>query len=100
MSVKKRHINRLLARKAAVILARHGVKKASLFGSHARGEQKPRSDYDLLVEFHGRKSLMEVVGIEQELSDALGLKVDLVTEKSVSPYIIDRIKKEMVTIRR
>jgi len=48
------------------------------------------------VEFSERRSLLEIVVIEQELSDAMGMKVDLLTEKSISPYLIDRIKKEMV----
>ncbi|MEW5759343.1 MAG: hypothetical protein AB1779_01085 [Candidatus Thermoplasmatota archaeon] len=38
------------------------------------------------------------IGIEQELSEALDIKVDLLTEKSISPYLIDRIKKEMIVI--
>jgi len=45
------------------------------------------------VEFSERKSLLDLVGIEQELSDAVGMRVDLLTEKSISPYLIDRIKR-------
>lgn len=84
--------------KVVSILAAHGVKRVSIFGSYARGEQNPESDLDIVVEFSGRKSLLDVVGIEQELSDALGIKVDLLTEKSISPYLIDRVKKEMMVI--
>ncbi|HJH27190.1 MAG TPA: hypothetical protein C5S37_10615 [Methanophagales archaeon] len=80
------------------ILARYRVKKIAVFGSYARGEAKPESDVDILVEFSDRKSLLDLVGIEQELSDALGVKADLLTEKSISPYLIDRIKKEMKVI--
>ena len=80
------------------ILARHGAKRISIFGSYVRGEAGPDSDIDIMVEFSDRKSLLDIVGIEQELCEALGMKVDLLTEKSVSPYLIDRIKKEMVTI--
>jgi len=50
------------------------------------------------VDFSERKSLLDLVGIEQELSEALGVKADLLTEKSISPYLIDRIKKEMEVI--
>ncbi len=82
----------------ASILASHGAKKVSIFGSYARGEQKPESDLDIIVEFSERKSLLDIVGIEQELSDELGIKVDLLTEKSISPYLIDRIRKEMMVI--
>ncbi len=76
------------------ILTRHGVKKIAVFGSYARGEANPQSDLDVLVEFEDRKSLLDLVSIELELSDALKLKVDLLTEKAISPYLIDNIKKE------
>ena len=80
------------------ILKRCGARKIAIFGSYARGEEKPDSDVDVIVEFSGRKSLLDIVGIEQELSDELGNKVDLLTEKSISPYLIDRIRNEMVVI--
>ncbi|MCK4475122.1 MAG: nucleotidyltransferase family protein [Methanophagales archaeon] len=87
-----------LFKKIVSILARYRVKKIAVFGSYARGEEKPESDIDILVEFSERKSLLDLVGIEQELSEALGVKADLLTEKSISPYLIDRIKKEMEVI--
>ena len=80
------------------ILARYRVKKIAIFGSYARGEASPESDIDILVEFSERKSLLDLVGMEQELSETLGVKADLLTEKSISPYLIDRIKKEMKVI--
>ncbi len=87
-----------LFKKIVSILARYRVKKIAIFGSYARGEAKPESDVDILIEFSERKSLLDLVGIEQELSEALGVKADLLTEKSISPYLIDRIKKEMKVI--
>lgn len=87
-----------LFKKIFFILKTHDVKKIAIFGSYVRGEARPESDIDIIVEFTGRKSLLDLVGIEQELSEALGIKVDLLTEKSISPYLIDRIKKEMVVI--
>ena len=84
--------------KIITILQRHGVKKISIFGSYARGEANPQSDIDIIVEFSDRKSLLDLVGIEQELSETLGRKVDLLTEKSINPYLIDRIKKERLVI--
>ena len=80
------------------ILKRRGARKIAIFGSYARGEEAPDSDVDVIVEFSGRKSLLDIVGIEQELSDEVGNKVDLLTEKSISPYLIDRIRNEMVVI--
>jgi predicted nucleotidyltransferase len=66
-----------------------------LFGSYVRGEQKEKSDVDFLANFSKRKSLLDLVRIERELSEILGRKVDLVTERSISPYLVDRIKKEV-----
>ena len=80
--------------KLVSIMKKHGVKKIEIFGSYARGEQKETSDLDVIVEFEKRKSLLELVGIEQELEDALGIKVDLLTVESISPYLIERIKRE------
>ena len=71
--------------KLVSILKKHGAKKIEIFGSYARGEQKETSDLDVIVEFEKRKSLLELVGIEQELEDALGIKVDLLTRASISP---------------
>jgi len=80
--------------KLVSILKKHGAKKIEIFGSYARDEQKETSDLDVIVEFEKRKSLLEIVGIEQELEDALGIKVDLLTRASISPYLIERIEKE------
>jgi uncharacterized protein len=77
------------------MLIRQGAKKIGIFGSYARGEIRKGSDIDIMVEFSEGKSLLDLVRIERELSEVAGRKVDLLTEKSVSPYLIDRIKKEM-----
>ena len=69
-----------------------------VFGSYSRGEQKEKSDVDVLVKFSKRKSLLDLVRIERRLSEIMGVKVDLVTEGSVSPYMIDDIKKELKVI--
>ncbi|MHA1310584.1 MAG: nucleotidyltransferase family protein [Candidatus Helarchaeota archaeon] len=81
-------------KKLIEILKKHRVKKIKIFGSYARGEANLESDLDVIVEFSERKSLLEIVGIEQELEDVLGIKVDLLTEASISPYLRDRIEKE------
>ncbi len=52
-----------LFKKIVSILARYRVKKIAIFGSYARGEAKPESDVDILVEFSERKSLLDLVGI-------------------------------------
>ncbi|MDY7040081.1 MAG: nucleotidyltransferase domain-containing protein [Chloroflexota bacterium] len=57
-----------------------------------------QSDVDLLVRFSKRKSLLALVRLERELSTALGRKVDLLTEAAISPYLRDRIKREVKVI--
>jgi len=69
-----------------------------LFGSMARGEATDKSDIDLLVKFSKRKSLLEVIRIERELSETLGRKVDLITEAAISPYIRENILHDLEVI--
>jgi predicted nucleotidyltransferase len=77
------------------ILKGYNASKIGVFGSYARGEAGPESDLDLLVDFTDRKSLLTLVRIQRELSEALGVKVDLLTENAISPHLIDRIKSEL-----
>jgi len=80
------------------ILKKHDADRIGIFGSRARGDDRPDSDLDLLVDFRKPKSLLTLVSIEQELSDTLGIKVDLLTEKAISPHLIDRIKAELKVV--
>ena len=79
------------------ILIREGVSKAAVFGSFARGEKKYH-DIDMLVKFKGRKSLFDLVGLEQELEEILGKKVELLTYKSIHPLIKKQVFSEKVEI--
>lgn len=76
----------------------NNVSRIGLFGSTARGEATNESDLDLLVEFDVRKSLLEVVRFERELSERLGKKVDLLTEAAISPYIRENILQDLTII--
>ena len=80
------------------ILIRHGVTRAGLFGSSARGELTASSDVDILVELELRLSLLDVIGIEQELEDALNRSVDLVEYAAIKPRIREAILAEEVRI--
>ncbi len=75
----------------AELCEQHGVAVLKIFGSAARGDDSGDSDVDLLIEFRDRKGLLDLVGLELELAEVFGRKVDLVTEASLSPYIRDRI---------
>ena len=79
------------------ILKKYKVKRASLFGSYARGEQRKKSDIDILIK--PPKGIgFEFVGIEMDLEKSLNKKIDLVTYKSISPYIKKYILKDEVRI--
>lgn len=69
------------------LLKKGGVGFAGVFGSFARGDATKESDIDLLIRFNGQKSLLDLVHLENTLSDTLHRKVDLVTEGGLSPYI-------------
>ena len=80
------------------ILKRYGVKKASLFGSFVRGENTERSDIDILVEFEGEKSLLDLSSLKIDLEEALGRRVDVLTYNSINPLLKERILKEQKAI--
>jgi predicted nucleotidyltransferase len=80
------------------ILHRNDVKKASFFGSIVYGEMTEESDVDLLVEFEGRKSLLDLAGLKIELEEALNRRVDVITYRSLHPLLRERILAEQVPI--
>jgi predicted nucleotidyltransferase len=75
-----------------------GVVRISLFGSTARGEQRPDSDVDLLAAFDSsrRLSLLDVVGIERQISDVLGRPVELIEEGTLKPRVLRTVSAEAV----
>ena len=80
------------------ILGRSGIKKAAIFGSLAKGEIKPDSDVDILVEIKSDISLLDFIGIRIKLEEALKMKVDLVEYDTIKPTIKERILAEQVVI--
>jgi predicted nucleotidyltransferase len=80
------------------VLQRHDIQRASLFGSIVRDEMREDSDRDLLVEFRGKKSLLDLMGLKLDLEDTIKRRFDVVTYKSISPLLRDRILAEQVAI--
>lgn len=69
----------------------HGVRNVRVFGSFARGEQRPTSDVDLLVDLPEGMSLFQFVGLKLDLEDALHRKVDVVAADSIKPALREAI---------
>ena len=86
-----------IAKIAVPILKKNGVKKAGIFGSYARGEAKKKSDIDIIIRPPKNMGL-EFVGLNLELEDKLGKKVDLLTYKSVHPLLKKYIEDDEVRI--
>ena len=84
--------------RSASLLASNNVAFAGVFGSVARGEDRPESDVDILVRFDSPKSLIDIIGLEEELSHALDRDVDLVTERSLCPHIRDEVFRDLKTL--
>ena len=83
---------------ALPILKRHGVTRAGVFGSCARGNMAPGSDIDILVEIRGDISLLDFIRIKQEVAEAIGQDVDLVEYDALKPRLRDQILSEQVSI--
>lgn len=75
---------------------KYNITEMGIFGSYVRGEQKKRSDVDILVEIGKPVSLLTFVGIENYLAKILKTKVDLVPKDSIRPELKERILKEVV----
>jgi len=78
--------------------SKFGLKRIGVFGSFARGEQKKRSDVDILVEFSEVVGMFKFLEVQEHLEKLLGRKVDLVTKKALKPYIKERILKQVVYV--
>src|SRR5712692_1243724 len=80
------------------IAARHGAKRIRVFGSVARGEARPDSDVDFLVDLEPGRSLFDLGGLLMDLQELLGRKVDVVTKDGLHWYVRDRVLKEAISL--
>ncbi len=80
------------------IAARHGARSVRIFGSVARGEAEPSSDVDFLVQLEEGRSLLDLVGLWQDLEKSLGRRVDVVEPEGLHWYIRDRVLREAVSL--
>lgn len=77
---------------------RFKVKRIGIFGSFVKGQQRKKSDIDILVEFRETIGLFEFMDLAEFLENSLGLKVDLVTKNALKPLLRDAILKEVVYV--
>ena len=92
----RKEIERTLRQHLPVLRERFMVRRIGVFGSVARGEQRAKSDLDILVEYAETPSLFAVVALKRYLSDATGEKVDLVPASALKPAYRQTILAEVV----
>ena len=92
-----RHIS-VLRKHLPELQERYGVRSLGIFGSFVRGEQRKRSDLDVLVEFDRAPTLFGFIDLRDYLTDLLGVKVDLVMKSALKPAIGRHILAEVVSV--
>ena len=78
--------------------ARHGARNVRVFGSMARGTATERSDLDLLVDMEPGRDLLDLVALKLEIEEAVGRRVNVLTENSLSPYLREKVLREAVPL--
>ncbi|VVB86235.1 Nucleotidyltransferase domain protein [uncultured archaeon] len=91
-------IKEILKKQKPAIRKKYGVREIGIFGSYVRGEQKKKSDVDVLVEFEKPISLLKLVNLENFLADLIETKVDVVPKEDIRYELKERILKEVVYV--
>lgn len=94
-------INELLQENRESILAiaaRYGASNVRIFGSVARKESRPDSDVDFLVNLEAGRSLLDRIGLIQDLEDLLGCKVDVAEPENLHRYIREKVLREAINL--
>jgi len=94
--VTRDEILQLLREHKAELRRKFGVKTLAIFGSVARGEDKPESDVDVLVEFDEPATFDRYMGLKFFLEDLLGRRVDLVTRRALKPRLRPYVEREVI----
>jgi predicted nucleotidyltransferase len=94
------NLEQITARRDEVLrlAASYGARNVRVFGSCSRGEDRSTSDIDILVKFESGRSLLDHVGLQQDLQTLLGCRVDVLAEGGISPYLQDQILAEALPL--
>ena len=76
----------------------HGARSVELFGSAARGEDRPGSDLDFMVELEPGRSLLDLISLGEDLQAALGRKVETITKAGMKPRVLAQARKDAIRI--
>ena len=98
MNQKKelKKIEEILKLNKPLLAERFKIKEIGIFGSRLRGEERKKSDVDILVEFYEVISLLDFVALERELSELIGERVDLVMKSALKPRIGRNILRQVM----
>jgi predicted nucleotidyltransferase len=93
-------MKQILQAQKSYLAEKYGVAEIGVFGSYVRGEQRPDSDLDILIELEAppRISLMGLVNLENYLSDLLGIRVQVAIKKNLKPRLSPYILQELVML--
>lgn len=91
-------IKEILSKIKPIAQEKYKVKELGIFGSYVRGEQNAASDVDILIDFEQSPSLLRFIELENYLSDAIGIKVDLVMKRVLKPRIGENILAEVIYV--
>ncbi|GAB4192023.1 MAG: nucleotidyltransferase family protein [Coleofasciculaceae cyanobacterium] len=91
-------IKEILHQYKPMIRDKYKVSELGIFGSYIRGEQNEESDVDLLIDYEEAPSLLQLIDLENYLSDRLGIKVDVVTKRGLKPRIKERILSNVIYV--
>ena len=81
-----------------VLAARRGAHNVRVFGSIARGDQRPDSDVDFVVDFEPGRSLLDLTGLWLDLEQTLGCKVDVVSSRGLRPRIASEVLRDAIAL--
>jgi len=87
-----------IKRRTDPVFRHYGVSSAAVFGSVARGEDRPESDVDILVRFGRPTGMVGYMRLIENLEKSLQRKVDLVTEQSLNRHVQPYVARDLATI--